>query len=101
MRREDSMTPRSINILGREYLVRRKRMKDYGSCDFGSGTIWIRSGLKPEGDSGSDATLLHEAIHAILHEAGLHYNWTTDFSESVVRALEHGLWRAGFRLEGK
>ena len=92
------MTPRSISILGREYLVRRKRMKDYGSCDFGSGTIWLRSGLKADE---AEATLLHEAIHAILHEAGLHYNWTTDFSESVVRALEHGLWRAGFRLEGK
>jgi len=32
------MTPRSINILGREYLVRRKRMKDF-ICNGGSSVL--------------------------------------------------------------
>lgn len=89
------MTPRSVNILGREYLIRRKRMKESGLCDFATGTIYLRSGLK-----GKDAeeTLMHEIIHGVLHESGIHFNWSDEFTESVVRALEHGLCRVGYRL---
>lgn len=90
------MIPRTIPVLGRDYLIRRKRMKDYGLCDFGSGTIWLRSGLK---GMEAEQTLLHEVIHATLHESGIQFQWTENSTECVVRALEHGLWRAGFRLE--
>lgn len=92
------MIPRTVNILGREYLVRRKRMKESGLCDFATGTIYLKSGLK-----GKDAhdTLLHEIIHGVLHESGIHFNWTDEFTESVVRALEHGLGRVGYKLGGE
>jgi hypothetical protein len=48
--------------------------------------------------SDADATLMHEVIHAVLHESGIHFNWTEEFTESVVRALENGLYRAGYTL---
>lgn len=70
-------------------------MAEYGLCDFNAGTIWLRSGLKGRD---ADDTLLHEVIHAILHESGIHFNMTTEFTETVVRAMEHGLSRAGYRL---
>lgn len=92
------MIPRSVVILGREYLVRRKRMASAGMCDFSAGIIWLRSGLK---GSDADATLLHEIVHAVLHESGVHFNWTDEFTESVVRALEHGLYRAGYKKIGE
>jgi|694.fasta_scaffold00458_83 hypothetical protein len=92
------MIPRTVNILGREYLVRRKRMKESGLCDFGVGIIYLKSGLR-----GKDAhdTLLHEIIHGVLHESGIHFNWSEEFTESVVRALEHGLGRVGYKLGGE
>ena len=89
------MIPRRVVILGREYPIRRTRMPSAGMCDFSAGVIWLRSGLK---GSDADATLLHESVHAVLHESGLHFNWTDEFTESVVRALEHGLFRAGYKL---
>lgn len=89
------MIPRSLPILGREYLVRRKRMSSVGMCDFNTGIIYLQSGIRGEV---AEATLIHEAIHAVLHESGLHFNWDDKFTESVVRALEHGLFRAGYRL---
>jgi hypothetical protein len=88
--------PKTINVLGREYVIRRKRMRDYGCCDIGPGIIWIRSGLSHED---FHATLMHEVIHGILHESGVHYQFTDELTESIVRAIEHGMWRAGYRLE--
>lgn len=92
------MLPKSVQILGREYTIRRKKMSCSGMCDFATGTIFLKSGIKGET---AEATLLHEVVHGILHESGLHFNWTEEFTESVVRALEHGLGRAGYKLEGK
>lgn len=92
------MLPKSVQILGREYVIRRKKMSCCGMCDFTTGTIFLKSGIKGET---VEATLLHEVVHGILHESGLHFNWTDEFTESVVRALEHGLGRAGYKLEGK
>lgn len=87
--------PRSVRIMGRDYKVRRKRMKCFGLCDFDAGIIWIKGGLA---DEPSSQTLLHEIVHAILHESGHHHSQTTGENEALVRALEHGLWRAGYRL---
>lgn len=91
------MIPRTVSILGRTYLVRRKRMKESGLCDFNTGVIYLKSGLR--GDV-AEATLLHEIIHGVLHESGIHFNWSDEFTESVVRALEHGLGRVGYKLQG-
>ena len=92
------MIPRTVNILGREYLVRRKRMKESGLCDFSAGIIYLKSGMRGKDAEG---TLLHEIIHGVLHESGIHFNWTDEFTESVVRALEHGLGRVGYKLGGE
>lgn len=91
------MIPRTVSILGRTYLVRRKRMKEAGLCDFNTGIIYLKSGLS---NDVAEATLLHEIIHGVLHESGIHFNWSDEFTESVVRALEHGLGRVGYRLQG-
>lgn len=88
--------PKAINVLGRDYKIRRKRMRDYGLCDFGPGIIWLRSGLK---DEDAHQTLLHEVIHAVLHESGAQFQFSDEVTESLVRAIEHGLWRAGFRVQ--
>jgi len=73
-------------------------MKESGLCDFATGTIYLKSGLQSKD---ADDTLLHEIIHGVLHESGIHFNWTDEFTESVVRALEHGLGRAGYKLGGE
>jgi len=55
-----TVIPRSISILGREYKIRRKRMKEFALCDDDAETIWLRSGIK--GDV-AEQSLLHEVIH--------------------------------------
>ena len=82
--------------MGRDYSVRRKRMREYGLCDFDHGIIWIRTGLNYED---AHSTLLHEVVHAVLHESGAQFQFTDELTESLVRAIEHGMWRAGYRLE--
>ena len=89
------MIPRRIHILGHEYKIRRKRMKDYAWIDYDKHTIWIRSGLYSDT---TQACLLHECIHGILFRSGNGYQLNTGQEESIVRALEHGLWQAGYRL---
>ena len=90
------MIPRSVTILGREYKVRRKRMKEFALCCDDSETIYLRSGLK--GDA-ADQSLLHEVIHATLFRSGSKFQLEPKQEESLVRALEHGIWQAGYRLE--
>lgn len=70
-------------------------MAPYGLCDFGPGIIWVRSKLSADD---AQQTLLHEVIHAVLHESGAQFQFTDEVTESLVRAMEHGLWRAGYRL---
>ena len=86
--------PRKISILGREYKIRRKKMADFGRYDCDAATIWLKSGLRGEH---AKQTLLHEVIHCILHESGQSWLQTDEQHESLVRSLEHGLWRAGYR----
>ena len=89
------MIPRTVMILGEPFKVRRKRMKEFGICDSDAKTIWLRSGLK--GDA-AITTLLHECIHAILFRSGNSFSIASEAEESIVRALEHGLHSAGYRL---
>jgi len=89
------MIPRSISILGREYKIRRKRMKEFALCDDDSETIWLRSGIK--GDV-AEQSLLHEIIHGILFRSGSKFQLDEKQEEAITRALEHGLWKAGYRL---
>lgn len=84
--------------MGREYKIRRKRMKDFASCDDEHETIYLRSGIK--GDV-ADQTLLHELIHGILFRSGGKFQLDDKQEEAIVRALEHGLWQAGYRLKNQ
>jgi hypothetical protein len=88
------VVPRTIDILGRTYKIRRRRMKYYGLLDDDLQIIWLKSGVK--GDMASK-TVLHEVIHAILFSSGSKYQLSPGQEESIVRALEHGLWQAGYR----
>lgn len=89
------MIPRTIDILGRRYKIRRKKMKDFGCVDDDQQIVLLKSGIK--GDCASK-TLMHEVIHAILFSSGSKFQMTAEQEESIVRALEHGLWEAGYRL---
>ena len=89
------MIPRSVFVLGREYRVRRKRMKNFAECDDDAETIWLRSGLKGEV---AEQSLMHEIIHGILFRSGTKFQLDDKQEEAIVRALEHGLWQAGYRM---
>lgn len=89
------MIPRSIPILGREYKIRRMRMKDFANCVDDEEVIYLRSGLK---GNVAEQSLLHEVIHGILYRSGNKFQLEEGQEEAFVRAIEHGLWQAGYRL---
>lgn len=89
------MIPRNIQILGREYKIRRKRMKDFAFVNDDTQTIYLKSGISGEV---ADKTLMHEVIHAVLFTSGTKFQLTPTQEESIVRAVEHGLYQAGYRL---
>lgn len=90
------MIPRTIQILGRQYKIRRKAMKgNFALCDDDNETIWLRKGLT--GDV-AEQCLMHEVIHAIMFRSGNKFQLLIDQEESIVRAMEHGLYQAGYRL---
>lgn len=70
-------------------------MKDYGGVDDDLQIIWLKSGINRDVAA---KTVLHEVIHAILFSSGSKFQLTPEQEESIVRALEHGLWQAGYRL---
>lgn len=88
------MIPREVNILGRTYKIRQKQMKDYGLCDYDNKCILLKTGMST---TQREETILHEVLHAILYESGIGFKFDTSTEEAVVRALEHGLYQAGFK----
>lgn len=90
----DPEAPRTISILGQPYQIRRSDLtEDHGFLDTDARVIHIsRETSEP------DRTLLHEVLHAILVESGQRWSIGEDHEEGVVRALESGLWQAGYRL---
>ena len=82
---------RSVDVLGQPYEIIRQPLEDHGRCDTERKCIVISETTGQEGQ-----TLLHEVLHAILAESGL--SWIVGESEEgIVRAIEGGLWRAGYR----
>ena len=78
--------PLTLRILGREWRIRRARLKDaYGLCDEAKGLISLRkhADLFSEQD-----TLLHETLHAVLRQQGRPW---TQAEEELVTALAPGL----------
>jgi len=82
-----------INILGAEYQLLYEKMgkSTYGSCNGSKKVIKINSKLDHFAEN-----LVHEVIHGVFWESGLHHVLTVDgHEEAIVRAIEHGLKSAG------
>lgn len=71
------------------------RMKDFANCVDDEEVIYLRSGLK---GNVAEQSLLHEVIHGILYRSGNKFQLEEGQEEAFVRAIEHGLWQAGYRL---
>lgn len=75
------MEKQTVNILGTEYTIEPKELKDEdidGYCDSTSKLIVIRSDNENNvGDFGylQKKQLRHEIIHAFMSESGLQCNW--------------------------
>jgi len=79
-----------VNILGADYTVKVGKLKKglFGDCDTDKKLIRVND------EKGEPAeTLIHEVIHAALHESGVVHiiNHTEGLEEAIVRAVEHGL----------
>lgn len=70
-------------------------MKLFAYVDDDLATIFLRSGIKGEE---AESTLLHEVIHACLFRSGTKFQLDLKQEEGIVRALEHGIYQAGYRL---
>lgn len=91
-----------VMILGTEYeieLLDEIEGNLYGLTCSDEKTIKV----KISDDSTTRRTVLHEIVHAILFESGM--TWLLESSpgleEGIVRALEHGLWQAGYRRKNE
>lgn len=80
------MPPRSIDILGRKWNIRAKRMRMLGLCRFDESLIEYQSGLR---NHDKRDTVLHEVMHAVRHMQGHEYGG--DVEEDYVRSLATGL----------
>ncbi len=93
------MIPSSVNILGQTYTVSISKLPDglHGQCDTEKYAITISEN---QDEVNIKKTLLHEVVHAILHQTGWEYaiDDSKISEEGIVRALEHGLWQAGYRM---
>lgn len=78
-----------LNVLGAEYTVKIERMSKstYGDCDTDKKVIRLNNRKELSAE-----TLLHEVLHAALHESGVGFLLHQEgLEEAVVRAIEHGL----------
>lgn len=64
-----------------------------GTCDYSRKRITVEFSDKP----GTQRTVLHEIIHAILHETGLAALLPGFAEEALVLTLDNFLYLAGFR----
>lgn len=82
--------PENVMVMGRVYSVTVKPMKKHDAlCYRGEGRIVINENLP---DDKAYWALIHEVMHAILHESGLRYIINDDnLEEAIVRAIENGL----------
>lgn len=75
------MAKQTVNILGMEYTIEPKELKDEdvdGYCDYTSKTIVIRTdNINKVGnfENLQKKQLRHEIIHAFMSESGLQCNW--------------------------
>jgi hypothetical protein len=85
----------TINILGREYRIEYVSAAtldgSHGDHDGDEGLIRVNQ----TSQIAKKEIILHEVLHAILHEAGIGFILKSKLEEAIVRALENGLIRAG------
>ena len=77
----------NVRILGRKFKIEVKDLHDmYGQCDKAAAVIAV----DPDQDEFSfKDTLLHEIMHAILHQQGSTHSYKLE--ESFVRPLATGI----------
>lgn len=80
------MLPRSIDILGRKWSTRSKRMHNLGQCVFDDSLIEYKAGLKAQEKRD---VVLHEIMHAVRFMQGHEYG--EDVEENYVRSIATGL----------
>lgn len=88
-----------MKIMGVEYEVIYTQLAvEHGCILYADRKILIDSTDPPDIQKDS---LLHESLHAILYESGLHYQLAESpgLEENLVRAIEGGLKQAGFKFD--
>ena len=87
----------SINICGKDYtLVQGDIPGMYGLCEPSKALITVSEILAPAIEY--EHILLHEIMHAILHETGLTCLMKDRVEEAIVHGLSSNLHNLGYRL---
>jgi Zn-dependent peptidase ImmA (M78 family) len=84
-----------VNVFGRVYPIVYEDLSSeniWGDHLHDERMIRIDENLTPENER---ATILHEVIHAILFESGLHSMLTRKLEETLCRSIENGLIGTG------
>lgn len=88
-----------MRIMGTEYeVIHTNLLMEHGGIQYEEKKILIDSASS---EAVQQETLLHEAMHGILYETGLHFQLAESpgLEESIVRAIETGLKQAGFIMK--
>lgn len=84
--------PKEIKVLGLDYEVKEYEdnltVKDAGFTHVHGNLISITTGMKPKQQA---CTLLHEVLHAVFAEMGMHNSPIKDGEEYIVECLSNGL----------
>jgi len=93
---------RSINIKGQKYKIKIKKCKDedeyMGLCDTDEKIIYI--GAQIEEQSDLYITLVHEIIHAILHETALDQVLPVEVNELIADNIATVIYKEFFSPKG-
>lgn len=86
-----------MSICGKVYTLQRTDIPDnYGLCEPSKALITVSETLAPE--IKFEHILLHEIMHAIMHETGLTCLLRKKVEEAIVHGLSANLHNLGYRL---
>ena len=84
--------PKEIKVLGLDYEIKEYEdnltVKDAGFTHVHGNLISITTGMKPKQQA---CTLLHEVLHAVFAEMGMHNSPIKDGEEYIVECFSNGL----------
>lgn len=87
-----------MNICGKDYTLRREdTIGNYGLCEPSKALITVSETLAPA--IPFEMIVLHEVLHAILHETGLTCLVKERSEEAIVHGLATQLHNLGYRLQ--